>query len=86
MIEAGVEDYDVTLWIAYVAPAGTPDATIAKMNRAMGEILHEPDIVANLQKQGFEPDPGPPEAVSARIQNETAKWRALVAKTGIKVE
>ncbi len=52
----------------------------------MNEILNEPDIVENLQKQGFEPEPGPPEAVTARIADETAKWRALVAKTGIKVE
>jgi tripartite-type tricarboxylate transporter receptor subunit TctC len=86
MMEAGVKDYDVTLWIAYVTPAGVPDAITAKLNRAMGEILKEPDIVENLQKQGFEPEPGTPEAVTARIKNETAKWRDLVAKTGIKVE
>jgi tripartite-type tricarboxylate transporter receptor subunit TctC len=86
MIEAGVKDYDVALWIAYVAPAGTPDAIVAKLNRAMNEILKESDIVGNLQKQGFEPDPGTPQALTARIQSETAKWRALVAKTGIKPE
>jgi len=86
MMEAGVKDYDVTLWIAYVTPAGVPDAIIAKLNGAMGEILKEPDIVDSLQKQGFEPEPSTPEAVTERIRSETAKWRALVAKTGIKVE
>jgi tripartite-type tricarboxylate transporter receptor subunit TctC len=86
MMEAGVKDYDVALWIAYVTPAGTPDAIVGKLNRAMNEILKEPDIVENLQKQGFEPDPGSPQAVTSRIATETAKWRALVAKTGIKPE
>jgi tripartite-type tricarboxylate transporter receptor subunit TctC len=86
MMEAGVTDYDVTLWIAYVTPAGVPDAITATLNRAMNEILKEPDIVENLQKQGFEPESSTPEAVTARIKDETAKWRALVAKTGIKVE
>jgi tripartite-type tricarboxylate transporter receptor subunit TctC len=86
MIEAGVKDYDVTLWIAYVAPAGTPDAIVEKINLAMNRILKEPDIVENLQKQGFEPDPGTPQALTSRIAAETAKWRALVAKTGIKIE
>jgi tripartite-type tricarboxylate transporter receptor subunit TctC len=86
MMEAGVKDYDVTLWIAYVTPAGVPDAITAKLNRAMGEILKEPDIVDSLQKQGFEPESSTPEAVTARIKSETSKWRALVAKTGIKVE
>jgi tripartite-type tricarboxylate transporter receptor subunit TctC len=86
MMEAGVRDYDVTLWIAYVTPAGVSDAITAKLNRAMNEILKEPDIVESLQKQGFEPEPSTPEAVTARIKSETAKWRALVQKTGIKVE
>jgi tripartite-type tricarboxylate transporter receptor subunit TctC len=86
MIEAGVKGYDVALWIAYVAPAGTPDAIVGKLNHAMGEILREPEVVQNLQKQGFEPEPGPPQAVTDRIRGETARWRELVAKTGIKVE
>jgi putative tricarboxylic transport membrane protein len=86
MMEAGVKDYDVTLWIAYVTPVGTPDAITAKLNGAMNEILKEPDVMESLQKQGFEPEPGPPGAVTARIRNETDKWRALVAKTGIKPE
>jgi tripartite-type tricarboxylate transporter receptor subunit TctC len=76
MMEAGVKDYDVTLWIAYVTPAGVPDAITAKLNRAMNEILKEPDIVESLQKQGFEPESSTPEAVTARIKDETAKWRA----------
>jgi tripartite-type tricarboxylate transporter receptor subunit TctC len=85
-MEAGVKNYDVSLWIAYVTPAGTPDAIVGKLNRAMNDILKESDIVENLQKQGFEPDAGPALAVTERIRNETAKWRALVAKTGIKPE
>ena len=52
----------------------------------MREILNEAETVESLHKQGFDPDPGPPDAVTRRIQSETAKWRALVAKTGIKPE
>jgi tripartite-type tricarboxylate transporter receptor subunit TctC len=83
MMEAGVKDYDVALWLAYVVPAGTPDAMVAKLNRAMSEILKDGEVVETLQKQGFDPEPGPPDAVTSRIRNETEKWRALVAKTGI---
>jgi tripartite-type tricarboxylate transporter receptor subunit TctC len=86
MMEAGVKDYDVALWLAYVTPAGTPDAIVGKLNRAVNDILKEPDIVESLQKHGFEPDPGSPQALTERISTETAKWRALVAKTGIKPE
>jgi tripartite-type tricarboxylate transporter receptor subunit TctC len=83
MMEAGVKDYDVALWLAYVMPAGTPDAIVGKLNRAMSEILKDGEVVETLQKQGFDPEPGPPDAVTSRIRNETEKWRALVAKTGI---
>jgi len=86
MMEAGVKDYDVSLWIAYVLPAGTPAPVTDKLNRAMVAILSEPDTVETLRQQGFEPEPGPPEAVTARVRSETEKWRTLVAKTGIRLE
>jgi len=86
MIESGVKDYDVSLWIAYVAPAGTPDAVITKLNRAMVEILDEPGVIDNLEKQGFQAEPGPPDAVTARIKSEIEKWRTLIAKTGMQVQ
>ena len=41
MIEAGVKDYDVALWFAYVMPAGTPDAIVARLNREMSAILSD---------------------------------------------
>ena len=52
----------------------------------MRAILSDAETVAALNKQGFQPDPGPPDAVAKRIQGETQKWRSLVAKAGIKVE
>jgi tripartite-type tricarboxylate transporter receptor subunit TctC len=72
--------------MAYVAPAGTPDAIIAKLNAAMTDILKEPDVVESLHKQGFDPEPGPPATVTTRIRNEIERWRELVTKIGIKPE
>jgi tripartite-type tricarboxylate transporter receptor subunit TctC len=86
MIEAGVKDYDVALWFAYAAPAATPDAIVTKLNAEMTAVLSDPDTAAALRQQGFEPAPGPRQAVSARIESEIALWRGLVAKTGIKLE
>jgi tripartite-type tricarboxylate transporter receptor subunit TctC len=86
MIESGVKDYDVALWFGYVAPAGTPDAIVARLNRDMAAILSNPETAEALRQQGFEPEPGPPETLSARIRSETEMWRGLVAKTGIKPE
>lgn len=86
MIEQGVKDYDVSLWFAYVAPAKTPDMITGKLNAAMTEILKEPDILESLQKQSFDPEPGPAANVTIRIREEIERWRSLIAKTGIKAE
>ena len=86
MIEQGVTDYDVALWFAYAMPAGTPDAIVARLNGAMTAVLTEGETVEALRKQGFEPEPGPPANVTARIRAEIELWRALAAKTGIKAE
>jgi tripartite-type tricarboxylate transporter receptor subunit TctC len=86
MIESGVKDYDVALWFGYVAPAGTPDAITGRLNRELAAILRDPETAATLRQQGFEPEPGPPEAVAPRIAGEIELWRGLIAKTGIKPE
>ena len=66
MIEAGVPDYDVSLWTAYAMPAGTPDEIVAKLNAEMRAILNDAeDGGERCSKQGFEPDPGPPDAVTS---------------------
>jgi tripartite-type tricarboxylate transporter receptor subunit TctC len=83
MAEAGVAGYDVTLWLAYAMPAATPDAIVTRLNKEMTAILGSPDTQEQLRQRGFEPEPGPPEAVTRRIVSETKTWRALVAKTGI---
>jgi tripartite-type tricarboxylate transporter receptor subunit TctC len=86
MIESGVADYEVSLWMAYTFPAGTPDEIVAKINGEMKAILNDPETAEALRKQGFEPEPGPPGAVTALIQGEIDKWRTLVEKTGIKTQ
>jgi len=52
----------------------------------MAAILSDPETADTLRQQGFEPEPGPPEMLTARIRSETEMWRGLVAKTGIKPE
>jgi tripartite-type tricarboxylate transporter receptor subunit TctC len=86
MQEAGVPNYDVALWLAFAMPAATPDAIVARLNKEMTAILSAPDMQAQIRQRGFEPEPGPPEAVTARIRTETEAWRKLVEKTGIKMQ
>jgi tripartite-type tricarboxylate transporter receptor subunit TctC len=86
MMESGISDYAVALWMAFAMPAGAPEAAARRINAEMTAILAEPDTVATLRKQGVEPEPGPPAIVTARIREEVEMWRGLIAKAGIKAE
>jgi tripartite-type tricarboxylate transporter receptor subunit TctC len=86
MNESGVSNYELVLWMAFVMPAATPDPIVARLNRELTAILDAVDTRETMQKHGFEPESGAPALVTERIRSETEKWRALVAKTGIKVE
>jgi len=86
MRESGVKDYEVALWMAYSMPAATPDVITRRLNAEMTATLSEGETVAALRKQGFEPETGAPELVTAHIRGEIDRWRALLAKTGIKAE
>jgi tripartite-type tricarboxylate transporter receptor subunit TctC len=84
--EAVLPGYEAVLWVSIVAPAGTPAAIVARLNREMNEILASTEAKDALVAQGMEPEPGPPEAVTQRIRTDTEKWRTVVAKAGIKAE
>jgi tripartite-type tricarboxylate transporter receptor subunit TctC len=84
--ESGLAGYEASLWLALVAPAGTPPAIVARLNREVNEVLASADGKEALAAQGVEAEPGPPEAVTERIRGDTAKWRGVVAKTGIKAQ
>ena len=81
--EAGVPGYEASLWMAIVAPAGTPAAIIERLNRELNTVLRT-DARDALTAQGLQLDPGVPDAVQARIRTDIEKWRDVIAKAGIK--
>ena len=84
--EAGLAGYEAILWMAIVAPGGTPEPIIARLQHAMQEALAAPDVAAALRLQEMEPESSTPEAVRSRISAEVGKWQALAAAAGLKVE
>ena len=84
--EQGLPGFEATLWMALVLPAKTPPEIAQKFNAALNAVLQEPKIRSALLVQGLEPEPGTPEALTARIAVEAGKWRDVIAKAGIKVD
>ena len=86
LAESGVPGFDVALRYGLVAPAGTPPAVIARLNKELNAALSTEDVKNRLATEGAEALPGTPEAYAADIDKEEKKWGGLVKKLGLKVE
>lgn len=84
--EAGVPGYDVVLWFGMLAPAGTPSAALATIQREVSNILKLPDVKARLATQAADPIASSPEQFDAFIKSEVAKWAKVVKENRLKVD
>ena len=81
--EAGVPSCEAELWTAIVVPAGVPADIVKRLNQVLNTVVNSPQIQEALKIQGVEPEPGPPETVSAVISADILKWRDVVVAAKI---
>ena len=74
LIEAGVPGYTVMSWYGMLAPAGTPQAVVGRLNSELVKVLRSPDVKERLAGQGADPAGGTPEEFLAFLKEEIAKW------------
>jgi tripartite-type tricarboxylate transporter receptor subunit TctC len=82
--EAGVPNYDTGNWIGLAAPAGTPDAIIARLHKEIAEIQKLPDVQKQLDVHGSTAQDMSAAEFAKFIDNETAKWAGVIKSRGIK--
>ena len=82
--EAGVTGYEASLWTGLVAPAGTPQAIVDKLNKAINAALKRPDLIAAWEKLGATPWPMTPPEFRTHIEAEVAKWSGVIKANDIK--
>jgi tripartite-type tricarboxylate transporter receptor subunit TctC len=73
-------------WYALVAPAGLPDDIAMRLNTEMTRALADPEVQTRLHALGFEAAPSTPKQIQDIAQRETAIWKQVVDRAGIKVE
>lgn len=84
---SGVKGYEVNTWFGFVAPAGTPPDIVNKLHDAMGKILAVPAVREKLAAQGFELAPlQPPASFTKLIQEDLARWPAIIKASGAQVD
>jgi tripartite-type tricarboxylate transporter receptor subunit TctC len=84
--ESGVPGFDVSVWFGVVAPAGTPQPVIAKLNAEINGVLKLPEIRQAFNSQGVETAGGTPAKFAAFIATQTTKWAKVVRDSGAKAE
>lgn len=84
--EQGYPGYDLSAWIALVAPKGTPPAVVAALNAAVNAALNKPEVAERLIAIGAEPAPDTPEALAAFMAKDAETWAGVVKAAGIKAE
>ncbi|MDP3139688.1 MAG: tripartite tricarboxylate transporter substrate binding protein [Burkholderiaceae bacterium] len=84
MEEAGVKGYNVTSWIGVVAPAGTPQPVIARLNAVVARAMQSEAGKAQLEKVDADWAASTPAEFGAFILAEQKKWREVIKKADIK--
>jgi tripartite-type tricarboxylate transporter receptor subunit TctC len=84
MIELGYKDFIADTFQAFLAPAKTPREIVDLLAKRTVAILKMPAVAEQLRNNGFEVIANGPDGMRKRITDEVPKWRALVAKAGIK--
>jgi tripartite-type tricarboxylate transporter receptor subunit TctC len=80
--ESGFAGFEDLTWVGVFAPAKTPDAVLQRINQEVGRLQQDPDFLAKLATNGFEPLGGNVEASRAYLRKELDKWARVVRETG----
>jgi tripartite-type tricarboxylate transporter receptor subunit TctC len=83
--EAGIPEYNATIWIGVMVPAGTPKPIVDLLNREINKILARPDIKESWQRQGANTMIMSPDEFGTYIQSEIERWGQVIRANNIGV-
>lgn len=86
LAESGVPGYENSTWHGWLAPAGTPQAILNRLNAELVKSTRAPDVVERLAPDGGEPVGSTPEQFARYIAADMARWSKLVKETGMRFE
>jgi tripartite-type tricarboxylate transporter receptor subunit TctC len=84
--EAGVKGYSAVSWYATLAPAGTPQAVIAKLNGEVVKILQASDARTKLAGLGLEVKTSSPEEFASFMSSDWKTWDKIIRNLGIRLD
>jgi len=86
MAESGFSDYEVTVWFALAAPAGTPESVVQTLNTAANEVLKDPNVIKRLSTYAAVPVGGTPQQLTARVEREEQAITKVLQRVDLKAK
>ncbi len=85
--DQGVPGFDAETWILAAAPAGTPPATLTRMNAAFNAALAEAELAQRLAEIGtIAVADSNPASASQFVAQELGRWKRVITETGVKID
>ena len=84
--ESGVPNYEATIWLGVLAPKGTPQPVVNRLNEAISKIVGTPEVQQNWSKQGATAMVMNPQEFDKYIHEDIAKWAKVIKSANIKPE
>jgi tripartite-type tricarboxylate transporter receptor subunit TctC len=84
--ESGLPGFEASAWDGILAPAGTPEPIVLKLNAAIRTALADPELIELLKSRGASVVPGTPEDFARHIAASTKKWALVVKASGAKID
>jgi tripartite-type tricarboxylate transporter receptor subunit TctC len=81
--ETGV-DMEVPVWTAFFAPAKTPPAIVARLQKEVARVVHTPEVKERFAAMGLDPVGGSSEALAKQVAADIQKWTAVARAANIK--
>jgi len=81
--EQGVKDFAATSWNSLYAKAGTPPDVIDTLNKALHDVLADPDVKSRLLELGIDAKASTPAEVDAQLHGDIKKWAEVIDRAGI---
>jgi len=79
-----IPGYEVELWFGTMAPKGTPQPIIDRLNASINKALQDPQVKKTLETDGMMASPGTPQKFGERIRKDYDRWVKVVKESGIK--
>jgi tripartite-type tricarboxylate transporter receptor subunit TctC len=86
MTELGFNNFDVLNYFGLVAPRGTPQAVVERLNAALQQLVALPDVKARFANDAVESATGPAAQLAQFIERDFASWRQVVVAQNLKID